>query len=39
MKTEALILMLTVQITVTAIAGYYFYRVLTSNKKENKEEK
>ncbi len=37
MNTTALILMLTVQITVTSLAFYFFYKVLSSQSKKNKK--
>ncbi len=36
MNTTALIIMLTVQITVTALAFYFFYKVLHTKSKNEK---
>ena len=39
METSALVLMIVVQVTVTCITGYFFYKVLTVKpKKENPEK-
>lgn len=38
MNTTALIIMLTVQITVTVLAFYFFYKVLHTKPNSEKEE-